>query len=384
MKKIVLLLLSTLILWGCSDSGTSGPEADDFDRQAILENWADNIILPAFESFAAETENLKTAANTFSATPNEQTLTDLREQWLISYKAWQHVSMFEMGRAMDIDYRGYINTFPANADESSPGEGQTILENIEEGNYNLVLPSLRSTQGFPALDFLLYGLGDDDTSTLEFYTTSESAEAYRTYVTDLTTRIDALTDEVLEHWQNGYRDEFVNNSGSGANGSLDMMINDYIFYYEKILRAGKIGIPAGVLRPGANVPAANKLPDRVEAYYSKDFSKALFMEGLDAAQNFFNGTHFGTEQNGESLRSYLEYLGTTKDGEDLAALINGQFENARQEAENLNINLAEQVETNNTQMLTTYDQLQQNVVFMKVDMLQALNISVDYVDADGD
>jgi hypothetical protein len=35
-------------------------------------------------------------------------------------------------------------------------------------------------------------------------------------------------------------------------------------------------------------------------------------------------------------------------------------------------------------MLSAYDALQRNVVFMKVDMLQALNINVDYVDADGD
>jgi hypothetical protein len=35
-------------------------------------------------------------------------------------------------------------------------------------------------------------------------------------------------------------------------------------------------------------------------------------------------------------------------------------------------------------MLLTYDELQKNVVLMKVDMLQAMNVSVDYVDADGD
>jgi hypothetical protein len=35
-------------------------------------------------------------------------------------------------------------------------------------------------------------------------------------------------------------------------------------------------------------------------------------------------------------------------------------------------------------MLETYNELQRNVVFIKVDMLQALSIDVDYVDADGD
>ena len=35
-------------------------------------------------------------------------------------------------------------------------------------------------------------------------------------------------------------------------------------------------------------------------------------------------------------------------------------------------------------MTETFDALQMAVVLLKVDMLQAINISVDYVDADGD
>jgi len=369
MKKNVLLLLSIALFWGCSDSSPSGTDTEDFDRQAILVNWADNIILPAFEAFAAETENLNSAASNFAETPDVETLSNLRTQWLSTYKAWQHVSMFEMGRAMDIRYRDNVNLYPADIN--------LILDNIENGEYNFELPSQNDAQGLPALDYMLYGLGNDDASILAFYTSNENADAYKTYVTDLASRIDSLTDQVLEHWQNGFRDEFVNDSGNGANASLNMMVNDFIFYYEKALRAGKIGIPAGVF-------SGTPLSDRVEAFYSREFSKELFMEALDGAQNFFNGTHFGSEQRGESMRSYLEFLETTKDGESLATLINGQFESARNEAESLNNNLAEQVETNNTQMLTTYDELQQNVVFLKVDMLQALNISVDYVDADGD
>ena len=35
-------------------------------------------------------------------------------------------------------------------------------------------------------------------------------------------------------------------------------------------------------------------------------------------------------------------------------------------------------------MLELYDELQRGVVLAKVDMMQAMNIKVDYVDADGD
>ena len=43
-----------------------------------------------------------------------------------------------------------------------------------------------------------------------------------------------------------------------------------------------------------------------------------------------------------------------------------------------------QVEEDNAKMLATYDALQAVTVLMKTDMLSALNVSVDYVDADGD
>ena len=38
----------------------------------------------------------------------------------------------------------------------------------------------------------------------------------------------------------------------------------------------------------------------------------------------------------------------------------------------------------NSQMLKTYDELQKAVVLLKVDMLQAFSVNVDYVDGDGD
>ncbi|MEX2435517.1 MAG: imelysin family protein [Balneolaceae bacterium] len=369
MKKFAALIVTVFLVWSCTEDGPSGPNVDDFDREAILTNWADHIIIPSFTAFSESADQLQSNASAFTEEPTLQNLETLRNSWQSAYLAFQHVSMFEMGTAMQIRFRDNLNIYPTDTGE--------IENNIQSGDYNLELPSLTDSQGFPALDYLLYGLGENDSEILSFYTTDSNAENYRIYLTDLTQRINALTNQVLESWTSGYRDEFVSNTGNGANSSLDMMVNDYIFYYEKLLRAGKIGIPAGVF-------SGSPLSSHVEGFYSGEFSKSLFMESLNAAQNFFRGTHFGSSETGESLQSYLGFLETMKDGESLASLINNQFNVARQEAQGLNDNFAEQVESDNTKMLSTYDELQKNVVFMKVDMLQALNINVDYVDADGD
>ncbi len=372
MKKLLCFLSIVLlvsIIYACSDDGPTEPGSSDFNRQAMLVNWADHIIIPAFTAFAGDTDPLKTAAENFSSDPTQQNLDALRDAWEAAYLSFQQVSMFEIGRAMEIRFRDNLNIYPTDPEK--------IHNNIEGGAYNLELPSLNDSQGFPALDYLLYGLDNSDTGILAFYTAGPDAEGYRTYITDLATRIDDLTNEVLNHWENTFRDEFVNNSGSGVNASVDMMVNDYIFYYEKALRYGKVGLPAGVF---SGTPSSM----HVEAYYRKDLSKTLLLEAIDAVQNFFNGRHYNSETVGESLKSYLDFLNTMKQGTDLGTLINNQFESARSEVQALNDNFVEQVETDNSGMLMAYEELQMNVVNMKVDMLQALNISVDYVDADGD
>ena len=278
---------------------------------------------------------------------------------------WQRVSMFEIGRAETITLRNFTNIYPADA--------QQIDENIAQGGYNLTLPSTNDEQGFPALDYLINGIAGDDAAIVQ----ALDNDNHKTYLNDLITRMVDMATEVRNDWTSGYRDTFVNNSGSTATSAVNKLVNDFMFYYEKALRAGKIGIPAGVF-------STAPLSDRVEALYHGDASKALFLEALNASQDFFNGKHFGSATTGESLSSYLTYLNTIKDGEDLAGLINNQFDASRASAANLMDNLSQQVISNNTRMLETYDQLQMNVVLMKVDMFQALNIQVDFVDADGD
>ena len=104
------------------------------------------------------------------------------------------------------------------------------------------------------------------------------------------------------------------------------------------------------------------------------------MAALDAFQDFFNGS-LG---NGNSLQAYLDDVGAMKDGEKLSTRINTLLTLARTTASALNSNFKVQIEQDNSKMLEVYDQLQEVVVLLKVDMMQALNIKVDFVDADGD
>lgn len=366
---IGVVISCLVVLSGCSedDSAVDGP--DNFDRAAMLENWADNIIIPAYENYAAKLNDLKSATSVFNTQKTEANLILIRAAWLEAYKAWQYVAMFEIGKAEELTLINYTNVFPVNVED--------VEETIASGSFNLDAINKQDEQGFAAIDYLLHGLGSSDEEIVSIYLQETAQSNHDDYLMALIDNLVFLSNSVLEDWKSNYRDTFVNNVGSYATSSVNKLINDYIFYYEKHLRAGKIGIPAGVF---SNTP----LSDRVEALHSKGSSKALFDAGLNAMQDFFNGRHFGKDETGESLKSYLDFLNSIKQGEDLSATINAQFNLVRQTASSLNGDFELQVVNNNDQMLQVYDQLQVNVINLKVDMLQALNIRVDFVDADGD
>ncbi|WP_394749871.1 imelysin family protein [Spongiimicrobium salis] len=372
----VALIVLSVSIWACSSGGdddTGGgsggvtpPTNVVFDRGAMLANWADNIIIPSYTNFTTSLVSLQNALQNLTADTNETTLAAFRTAWSDAYLAWQPASIFENGPAEDIGLHLNINTYPTSVSD--------IESNIANGGYNLSLPSNRDTKGFPAIDYLINGSADTDAEIVALLGQGN----YLTYLEDIIADMSTLSNGVLGEWQNGFRDTFVNNDGSSATASVDRMVNDYIFYYEKFLRAGKMGIPLGVF---SGTPAPNTL----EAFYQSDRGKVFFLEGLDAVQDFFNGRHFGSSQNGESLFDYLEALNAVKDGENLGDIINDQLNLARTMVNGLG-EFRDEIENNNppVQMLTAYDEVQRVVPLMKVDMVSALSISVDFVDADGD
>lgn len=371
MKNIVILSLFglTALVLSCGSEGGETDDSDNFNRTAMLENWSDNLIIPGYQNLSTKLGELKTATSTFTSSPSELNLTATREAWFSAYLAWQKVDMYEIGKAEEMTLRNYMNVYPLNESETEA----TLLS----GSYDLSSVNRQDEQGFSAVDYLLHGLADTDAEIVAAYTDEANGSKYKTYLTDVVTRMETLVNTVLSDWTDNYRDIFVSRDGSSATESVNKLVNDYIFYFEKYLRAGKIGIPAGVF-------SSTTLPDRVEARFRADVSKQLFVTALDASEDFFNGIHFDGSADGISLDDYLNELNKVKQGEDLTGLINDQFASIQTTASDLDDDFSAQVENNNTLMTLTYDELQKNVVFLKVDMLQALNIKVDYVDADGD
>ena len=337
-------VFALLLCFACESDGPETGGAESFDRTALLEHWADNVIVPAYLEYRNATDALHEAALSYTADPTDDRLAALRSEFAIAYRSWQGVSPFVTGPGEELRLREQTNIYPTDT---------TRL--VTEENPNLELPSNVDIQGFPALDYLLHS--------------SRAPAQWTTEITLRTSRLADLAEQTYTRWTDGYRDSYVTASGSSATASLDRTVNDFIFWYEKYLRAGKVGIPAGVFSNDA-------MPGLAEAPYHGDLSKDLFLAGLEAGEDFFT-----TEP---GLATYLDILSVEREGQLLSERIEANFAAARTAAAPLSDDFATQVATDNTAMLQLYDVLQRNVILLKVDMLQALNINVDYVDADGD
>jgi hypothetical protein len=371
-NRFYSLIFSFIFLFSCSEDNSTPASSDNYDRKELLSNLVNNIIIPAHQNFNNELQLFESTVNSFNDDRSISNLEMIQDQFIVAYRAWQYIEMFNIGYAEEIYYASKMNIYPANTTR--------ILENINSDNVDLDGNSNQfSAQGFPAIDYLLFGVAENNIQILDIYSIDNNSTF--TYLNLLVSKMIENTDAVIDYWDTN-RQDFINSTGNTSSSSLNMLANDFVYYYEKGLRANKIGIPAGVW--------SGEIPQNVEAYYKSDISKILAIEGLQACINFFKGIHFGESQiNGEGLYDYLAYLDDTNYSDSSMFIglqddILDSFDNSMIKLEQLNNNFALQIETDNIKMLEAYDSIQQGVVRLKTNMLSILGISVDYYDADGD
>ena len=371
-KLTTAFIAISLISCGGSNNEPS-PADNGKDRQEILIHWVDNIVVPSYDKFKVKFDAMKVKANAFTQNTNVSTLTEFRAAWVDAYLEWQKVEVFEFGPADQYTLRSFFNIYPTDING--------ISTNINDASINLDLPASYARQGFPALDYLINGVGADDAQIVTYYTSDAEGVKRLAYVTRLVDRMNTLLTNVISGWPT-YRETFISKTGLDIGSSFGLVVNSYVLYYERYIRSGKIGIPSGAtIATGGTIN-----PDRVEAYYKKDISLTLAKNAHNAAVDFFNGKNAITGGEGPSFKSYLDALGS-KDagtGTALSEIINAQFLTISSKLNLLGSDFSQQVKTNNQPMIDTYTEMQKAVRILKVDMTSAMSITVTYTDNDGD
>ena len=234
LNKIIYTTLLIFLIVACSsDTEEEIDQIPQFDRSSILKNYADNIIIPRYNDFKSELDNLKIAVDNFTQTPNTSNFDEVHITWLNTYKKWQHIEMFNIAKAEEIMYFNTINTYPV--------DEQRINENISSLKLDLSNSNDWSCQGLSGVDYMLHGIGISKEEIIQHYKDDSN---YGNYLKNLLTIMTSNTADIVQDWST-YKSTFTGSSGNSNTSSLNMLTNDFIYYFEKGLRTNKIAIPVG-------------------------------------------------------------------------------------------------------------------------------------------
>ncbi len=370
-KSLLLIVSLTLCMTACDNAGDNDPPPEEqvFDRAAMLENIGLNFILPAYELFDAQVQELNTQIEAFINSPSVATLDNARGALANARIAWQRVNFLQFGPAETVALRGVLNTYPTNTDQ--------INANITSGTYTLGSIENIAAGGFPALGYLLYGDGITSEDLVALYTSDANATNRLKYLEDNNAFILSNVEFVVNQWDaegGNYIGTFLSpdKAGSDVGSSLGELVNAMVLHFERFMRDGKIGIPAGVRSAGVPRPRAT------EAFYA-GYSGLLASSNLANLSLLFKGSHVNNQED-QGLEEYLVFLGAT----DLASDINEVFLSSIDEVTRLEDPLTTQIDTDPDKVVSAFTTMQELVVLLKVDMTSLLGITITFQDNDGD
>ncbi|MBK9284425.1 MAG: imelysin family protein [Sphingobacteriaceae bacterium] len=366
-RQLTVLTLLGLLCFtvSCRDKKKNNePEEpeDAFDKSGMLINYADNIILPAYQSFSISLDSLNQAYSVFKNNPDLPNLHALKSKFVVAYTKYQRCDLFELGPAENTGIRGNFNIFPTDT--------QQIKTNISTGIYDFSAISNLDAKGFPALDYLFYG--KQETVIVASFTNTNTKQ----YVTDLLNEMTGKCNTVITGWNSSYRNSFINSLGTDIGSSIGLLINQ-LNYNLDYLKNAKIGIPLGKKSLGI------AYPDKCEAFYSSSYSLKYAIETLDLIERVYNGKSLNGSNN-KGFDDYLIHLKVQHTSGTLNDAIQTQFSLARTKLMAIAEPLSTQMTTNPTVVDAAYAELVKLLVLLKADLPSSLGVVITYQDGDGD
>ena len=358
-----LALLAILFLgMGCKDK-----EVLEYDREALLSNIGDNVILPSYQTLGTAALSLQQDAVAFRASKGLSELDALQNSMLTLWTSWKASSPFEFGPAADRALRASLNTFPSDSIQ--------IKSNITAGTWDFNLAANLDAKGFPAMDFMLFGLGADDNAILDRYLNPQDSAQYQNYLAALISDSKSLIESVRDEWQNSYLATFKASLGTDVGSGTSFLVNELNRDLE-VIKTASIGIPIGKQTFG------QALPGKCEALYSAH-SISLIVAQLESIERIYKGTSLAGAD-GYGLKEALDALEAQYQGGSLTEAIDAQFTAAKSAAQAIPTPLSDAVVSNAPSVENAYTEVQKLVILLKTDMASAMSILITYTDADGD
>ena len=353
-RYFVLFSIAAVSLTATQCKKNKEEDPEEFKKEAILQNLADNYITPGYSELQLNVNALSTSWMAFAADQSTANYAVLKSDWENASLSFQKVKFLEVGPAMTIGFNAALGTFPADTTQ--------IEANVTSGSYDLTTMPNIDAVGFDALDFLFYG---DDA-----YNKLVTSAARRTYVGDVIAKMKNETDQVVNGWP-AYKATFIAGTGTAATSSFSVLVNAFSKDYESA-KAFKIGVPIGKATLGVVLP-----------HYFEARRSGLGKKLLQANTNGMHAVFMGNSFSGTSGTGFDDYL-LALERSDLASTIDSRLASIASQPASWTGTIENVLTTSPQTLQDYYSYMHGTVVYIKTDMSSAFGVLITYQDNDGD
>ncbi|MBL0910989.1 MAG: imelysin family protein [Bacteroidia bacterium] len=338
--------------------------ADCFDRKTMLTDIGNKVIVPSFVEFATASTQLETEAQAFCAAPDIAGLEIVQQRWKETAYAIKKIELFQEGPVKNALLYPMIDFWPVRTND---------VNNYLANSTTITKQDLNSkgstVKGSPVIEYLIFDKTGGNSAVLDRFTTAADASKRKDYLLALTDLLQDHAQQLSAEWSGTYLSTFTQNDGTGISSSSNSLVNE-LFALEDYIKGMKVGAPAGK-------KDGNLYPMNVEAYYSSE-SMAFIRVNLDILEACFKGG------DGQGFDDYLDFTEAELDGVALSKVISDQFGVCRSKCDAVTMPLSDAVSQQPAQVNELYTELQRLLVYLKVDMVNNLGITITLNDNDGD
>ena len=314
---ILMLLIATTFMTSCTDpddnqpiivdtlnpaldtNPSANPVAMEVSISNVLTNQVDGVIIPTFQNYLNEMNQLLSQVDQFvtdirldSKPQGDGGLGVVADAYIEAYTAYQAAAAHHYFATVSNDLINTTNIYPIDPD--------LLNDLVLNQSFNFNSTVQQEANGFPALDYLLYG-SDDLVADLQ-----DEPERLG-FMLELVTAMRDGAELLVMSWTGPLRDDFTNSIGLESGSSISQQLNGVVRYLETHIRDNKIGF---VIGRGSEDNSIDPNPRHREGFFqsriddSDDISLGLLRAAIEEMEDIYLGA---TETGGEGL-GYEELL----------------------------------------------------------------------------
>lgn len=277
-------LVGTLSLTGCvgdsADSSDTTGSGGDFDFVGMLANYADNIIIPNYQTTAANAQQLAASNGPLMQYCNAIGSGDEASAFSAASTAWQDLqSAIQISESHVIGpaanntnlLRNSLNSYHAGP-LSTCGIDQSVVLASQDSSFDVSARTV-TQRGIGAVEYLLFNNNLDHTCPSQITETSdwnsrpaqERKQLRCEYALTLSQDISNTAESIADAWDiNGddYRSQFIHPNQVADNFSA---LSDALFFMDVEVKDNKLGTPIGI----SNACTDFACPSLAESPYSQ-------------------------------------------------------------------------------------------------------------------